>query len=191
MQSKAATVSQYLAELPPDRREAIQAVRKVMLDNFDEGIEELMSYGMIGYGIPHSVYPPGYHCDPKQPLPFAGLASQKQAMSLYLMCAYYHKDIEREIREGFAKAGKKLDMGKCCIRFKKAEDLPLDVIAKVIKKSKVKPFIAHYESLLTRGGGVRPRADRQQPATKGSKAAVKKTGKKIAKKAGKAAAKRA
>ena len=88
MQSKAATVEAYLAGLPEDRRQALEAVRKVVLKNLDKDYEEGIQYGMIGYYVPHRVHPPGYHCDPKQPLPFAGLASQKNYMSLYLMCIY-------------------------------------------------------------------------------------------------------
>lgn len=94
MQSKATTVAQYLAELPAERREAIEAVRRVILDHLPEGVSEGMGYGMIGYSIPHSVYPKGYHCDPKQPLPFASLASQKNHMSLYLMNIYTAQDEE-------------------------------------------------------------------------------------------------
>ena len=92
MQSKATTVEQYLAELPEDRRKAIEAVRQVVLKNLDKDYEEGMQYGMIGYYVPHRVYPAGYHCDPKQPLPFAGLASQKNHMALYLMCVYGDSD---------------------------------------------------------------------------------------------------
>lgn len=88
MRSEAATVKKYLAALPADRRAAIEAVRKVVLENLDDGYEEGMQYGMIGYFVPHSVYAPGYHCDPRQPVPFAALASQKNYMSLYLMSAY-------------------------------------------------------------------------------------------------------
>src|SRR5580700_2777009 len=88
MQSKATTVERYLAELPPDRRAAVSAVREVILSNLDAGYAEGMQYGMIGYYVPHSIFPAGYRCDPKQPLPFAHLASQKNYMSLYLMCLY-------------------------------------------------------------------------------------------------------
>ena len=88
MQSKAATVEQYLAELPADRRHAISAVRELIRKNIDKGFQEGMQYGMIGYTVPHNLYPAGYHCDPKQPLPFVCLASQKNYMSLYLMCVY-------------------------------------------------------------------------------------------------------
>ena len=92
MRSEATTVEQYLAELPPDRREAITAIRAVILKNLPRGYEEGMGYGMIGYFVPHVVYPAGYHCDPRQPLPFASLASQKNHMALYLMCAYGDAD---------------------------------------------------------------------------------------------------
>ena len=113
MQSRAGTVDQYLAELPTDRREALQAVREVILKNLDKsGIEEGMQYGMIGYYVPHRVHPAGYHCDPKQPLPFAGLASQKNYMSVYLMCIYGATKEAAWFRQQWAKTGKKLDMGK-------------------------------------------------------------------------------
>src|SRR5262245_12097077 len=129
--SKAKTVKEYLAELPPDRRAALQAVREVILKNLDGGYEEGMQYGMIGYYVPHRVFPAGYHCDPKQPLPFAGLASQKNHMSLHLMAVYLGCDGQGEtpnakwFREAWTKTGKKLDMGKACIRFKKLDDVPL------------------------------------------------------------------
>ena len=132
MQSKAVTVAQYLDSLPPERRDAIEAVRRVILDNIDGDIEEGMQYGMLGYYVPHRVFPQGYHCDPAQPVPFAALASQKNYMSLYLMFAYADGESEALVREGFAKAGKKLDMGKSCIRFRKLEDLDLGVIGQAI-----------------------------------------------------------
>ncbi len=154
MQSKATTVAQYLAELPPDRRDAIEQVRKIILKNLDRGAdgksgyEEGMQYGMIGYYIPHSVFPPGYHCDPKQPLPFAGLASQKNYMSVYLMSVYGEGTHWLWFHQAWAKTGKKLDMGKCCIRFKKIEDLALDVIGEAISKTPVKKYIEHYEKAI-------------------------------------------
>jgi hypothetical protein len=154
MQSKAATVEQYLAALPSDRRAAIQAVRTVILKNLDVSYEEGMQYGMIGYYVPHSVYPAGYHCDPKQPLPFAALASQKNYMSLYLMCLYVGAEQFNWFQEAWAKTGKKLDMGKSCIRFKRLEDLPLDVIGKLIKRVSAKKHIAQYEA-ATKGQGPR------------------------------------
>lgn len=146
MTSKAATVAEYLASLPADRRTAIEAVRAVILRNLDPQYEEGMQYGMIGYYVPHRVYPPGYHCDPRQPLPFAALASQKNYLSVYLGCVYGPSDEERRFREAWARTGKRLDMGKTCIRFKQAEDLALDVIGEAIRRMPARKFIAHYEA---------------------------------------------
>ena len=148
MQSKATTVEQYLAELPEDRRKAIEAVRQVVLKNLDKDYEEGIQYGMIGYYVPHRVYPAGYHCDPKQPLPFAALASQKNHMALYLMCIYGHSDHAKWFQEAWAKTGKKLDMGKSCVRFKKVDDLALDVIGEAISRVPAKKYIAICEASL-------------------------------------------
>ncbi len=148
MQSKAATVEEYLSELPEERREALAAVRDVVLENLPKGYEEGMQYGMIGYFVPHSVYPSGYHCDPRQPLPFAGLASQKNHMSIYLMCVYGDPEHEAWFRQAWEKTGKKLDMGKSCVRFKKIDDVPLKVVGQAIKRVPAKKFIARYESVV-------------------------------------------
>jgi len=148
MQSKATTVEQYLTELPLDRRAAIAAVRAVILKNLPTGYEEGMQYGMIGYYVPHSIYAAGYHCDPRQPLPFACLASQKNYMSLYLTCVYDDGEQATRFREAWAKTGKKLDMGKSCIRFKKLDDLPLDVIGRAINRMPIKKHIAWYEAAM-------------------------------------------
>lgn len=146
MQSSAKTVNEYLRELPDDRRKAISAVRAVIRENLQPGFEEGMQYGMIGYFVPHSIYPAGYHCDPKQPLPFTALASQKNAMSLYLMACYGDEEEQVWLRDQFTKAGKKLDMGKSCIWFKKLDDLPLDVVGAAIRRTTVPDYIAAYES---------------------------------------------
>lgn len=156
--SKARTVQEYLAGLAPDRRAALQAVREVLLKNLDKGYEEGIQYGMIGYYVPHHIYPPGYHCDPKQPLPFAGLASQKNHMALYLMCVYGRPELEAWFRKEWGKSGKKLDMGKSCVRFKQLEDLPLDVIGRAVACVPVKAFVAHYESVLKTSGSRRKKA---------------------------------
>jgi hypothetical protein len=148
MQSKAATVQQYLSELPEDRRTALEAVRRVVLKNLDKDFEEGIQYGMIGYYVPHTVYPPGYHCDPSQPLPFAALASQKNYMSLYLMCVYGDSPLSQWFRAAWAKTGKKLDMGKSCVRFKQVDDLALDVIGEAIKRVTAKSYIAHCEAAI-------------------------------------------
>lgn len=166
MQSKARTVKEYLAELPPDRRAAIKAVRAVILKNLDNGIEEGMSYGMIGYCVPHRIYPAGYHCNPKQPLPYAGLASQKNHMSVYLSSVYEDGGEEKWLREQFRKAGRKLDMGKCCIRFKRLEDLPLDVIGRAIERFPIRKHIEHYEK------SILPKNKRAAAKASASKAAA-------------------
>lgn len=173
MPTKPATVQDYLASLPDDRREALEAVRKVILKNLPKGYEEGMQYNMIGYFVPHSIYPDGYHCDPKQPLPFGGLASQKNHMSMYLFCLYCDPEgKDRFVREWKA-TGKKLDMGSSCIRFKKLEDVPLDVLGAAIKRTPVKDFIAFYEANTKR-------PTKKKPATK--KTAKKPTTKKVSKK---------
>jgi hypothetical protein len=148
MQSKATTVREYLASLPADRRAAIEAVRAVILQNLDKDYEEGMQYGMIGYYVPHRVYPPGYHCDPKQPLPFVCLASQKNHMAVYLGCIYGHKEREKWFRDAWAKTGKKLDLGKSCLRFRKLDDLALDIVGEAIRKVPVRQLIADYESVI-------------------------------------------
>jgi hypothetical protein len=148
MQSKATTVKQYLAELPAERRSTIESVRSLILKNLDPVFAEGMQYGMIGYYVPHRVYPPGYHCDPRQPLPFICLASQKNYLSLYLGCVY-GPEREQPFRTAWAKTGKKLDMGKSCIRFKKIDDLALEVIGNVIRRTRARDFIKYYEATLT------------------------------------------
>ncbi len=144
MQSKAKTASQYLAELPADRRKAIEQVRNVILKNLPKGYEEMMQYGMISYAVPLSIYPPGYHCAKDTPLPFIGLASQKHFMAVYLSCFMNKKD-QAWFKKEYKASGKKLDMGKSCIRFKKPEDLALEVIGKAIARMPVKKFIEVYE----------------------------------------------
>jgi hypothetical protein len=148
MQSSARTVDEYLKSLPADRRTAVSAVRKVILANLPEGYEECMSYGMIGYVVPHRIYPAGYHCDPSLPLPFANLASQKNHMALYLMCCYGDKATDQWFRKKWVAAGKKLDMGKSCVRFKKLEDVSLEVIGQVIARVPVKNYIARIEQVF-------------------------------------------
>jgi Domain of unknown function (DU1801) len=181
MQSKATTVAQYLAELPEDRRKAIEAVRQVVLKNLDKDYEEGIQYGMIGYFVPHRVHPPGYHCDPKQPLPFAGLASQKNHMALYLMCTYGDTAHAKWFQDAWAKTGKKLDMGKACVRFKKLDDLALEVIGEAIKRVPAKKYIEHCEAALkTTGkqksqGPARAAASEKAPKTAKSAAPSQKS----------------
>lgn len=165
MQSKATTVEQYLSELPADRRQIIDVVRTVILDNLDSEFEEGIQYGMIGYYVPHRIYPQGYHCDTRQPLPFAGLASQKNHISLYLMTVYGEGSHWQAFQDAWAKTGKKLDMGKCCIRFKKIEDVALEVIGDAINRVPARDYIRHYEASFARD---RTGSTKSQPDTKSS-----------------------
>ncbi len=172
MPGKATTVAQYLDELPPDRRAALDAVRATILANLDPQLEEGMQYGMIGYYVPHRVFPQGYHCDPKQPLPYAALASQKQHMSIHLMASYMMGPEAEWLRTAWEKAGKKLDMGKSCIRFKRLEDVPLDVLGEAIRRVSAAEHVAFYLASL---GAPRPVGKpAAKPAAKSAaKAAVK------------------
>lgn len=150
MATTAKSVEEYLSELPPDRRDAIQKVREVILANLDKDYEEGIQYGMIGYYVPHRVYPAGYHCDPKQPLPYCGIASQKNHMALYLYFLYSDEENAERFRQAWRNTGKKLDMGKSCVRFRNLEDLALDVIGDAVRRSPAKEFIAKHEAALQR-----------------------------------------
>jgi len=136
------TPDKYVAALPEGRREAIAAVRAAILEHLPEGYEEGIQYGMLGYYIPLEHYPDTYN---GQPLSVAGLASQKNYMSLYLNCVYSDSGEKEWFEERWAETGKKLDMGKSCVRFKKLEDLPLDVVGEAIARVPPKDFIATYE----------------------------------------------
>ena len=142
VRSKASTVQEYLEELPSDRRSVVSEVRQLILANLPEGYAESMNWGMISYEIPLERYPDTYN---GQPLSYIALTAQKRHYSLYLNGVYQNADQEAWLREGFEKAGKKLDMGKSCLRFKKLEDVPLDVIAQVIASTSPDQFIARYE----------------------------------------------
>ncbi len=150
MPDKPTTVDQYIAQAPEDRRAALQAVREVFRKNLDPKYQEGIQYGAIGYCVPHSIYPAGYHCDPKQPLPFGGIANRKHYMTVGMFCLYVGRGVD-EFRKAWAKTGKKLDMGASCIRFKKLDDLALDVIAETLRKIPVSEFINVYESLIKTG----------------------------------------
>ena len=160
MQSKAASVTQYLAELPADRRAAITAVRRVLKQNVDASVEEGMQYGMIGFYIPHRIFPDGYHCDPKQPVPYAALASQKNHMSLYLMFADVGSDVDAWIRQAYAKAGKRLDMGKCCLRFRSLEDIDLGIVAEAVRRLPAATHLTNYVKQVGPGAWKRSKAKR-------------------------------
>lgn len=149
MQSKATTVDAYIAELPEDRQKMINEFRKVIKKNLPKGFQECMNYGMIGWVVPHSKYPGGYHCNPKDPLPFMGLASQKNSVNFYHMGIYGDPKLLKWFTDEHAKASsKKLDMGKSCVRYKKAEDIPLKLIGELAAKISVDDWIARYEKML-------------------------------------------
>ena len=140
--SKAETVDGYLAELPEDRRAAISAVRQVVLENLPQGYEEMMQFGMIGYVIPLERYPVTYN---GQALQYAALASQENYMSLYLMNVYSDEAVERWFVDRCKDNGKRLDMGKACVRFKSLQDLPIDLVGEAIALTPVDRFIERYE----------------------------------------------
>lgn len=151
MQSKATTPEQYIKELPEDRREAITKLRETMLKNLPKGFKETMSYGMLGYVVPHEIYPAGYHCDPKLPLPFANIASQKNFIAFYHMGVYSDPALLKWFTIEYPKhSPAKLDMGKSCIRFKKPEHIPYKLIGELVKKISVKDWIKTYEENLKR-----------------------------------------
>lgn len=142
MHSDAQTVEAYLAGLEPERRETVSKVRELILKHIPEGYAEVMNWGMITYEVPLEVFPDTYN---KKPLMFAALASQKNYCSLYLMGIYCNPDAEERLKADFSEAGKKLKMGKSCIRFKTLEDLPLNVIAEAVSKPDVDKFVANYK----------------------------------------------
>lgn len=177
MQSRATTVKEYLASLPPERRAAIEAVRDVIRTNVDGDIEEGMQYGMIGFYVPHRVFPAGYHTDASQPLPYVCLASQKQHMAVYLMYAYTGTAHEQWLREAYRQRGKRLDLGKSCLRFRSLEAIDLEVLAESLRRAPTRAFIAQYEA--------------SRPARKpAEKKVAKKTAKRVAKKTAQKTAKK-
>jgi len=143
VQSDAATAEEYLAELDDDRREAISAVRDVILANLPDGYEEVMQYGMISYVVPLSVLADTYN---GQPLMYLALASQKQYMSLYLTNVYGDESVEKWFKERYLATGKKLNMGKSCVRFKRLDDLPLDLVAEVVARTPIEEFVDIYHA---------------------------------------------
>jgi hypothetical protein len=180
MKSKATTVKEYLASLPEDRRKGIEVVRKVILKNLDKHYEESMLWGMIGYAVPHRVWPTGYHCDPSKPLMMAALTSQKNNLSVYLMSVYSDKVERAWFQKAWAKSGKKLNMGGSCIRFTKVEDAALDVIGEAIRRTPAKAYVESYVKLLA-STGRGPDGKKIKPGAAVKKVA-KKTAKKVAKK---------
>lgn len=146
MSSNAELPQDYIDALPDDRKQAILAIREALLINLPKGYEEVMSYGMLGYVVPHSLYPKGYHCDTKLPLPFINLASQKNFIALYHMGLYANPSLLEWFTTEYAKRCKtKLDMGKGCIRFKKMHDIPFELIGELASKMSVETWISVYE----------------------------------------------
>jgi uncharacterized protein YdhG (YjbR/CyaY superfamily) len=151
MQSKATTVEQYLAELPADRQKAMNELRKVIKKNLPKGFKEGMGYGNMGWSVPHSLYPSGYHCTPELPLPFIGIASQKNFIAVYHMGVYVDPKLYKWFVDEYAKAGVgKLDMGKSCIRFKNPDKIPYQLIGELASKITPYEWIATYEKNLKR-----------------------------------------
>ena len=151
MASKATTPEAYLAELPADRQEAIQKLRAILLKHLPKGFKEGMGYGMLCYSVPHSLYPAGYHCDPKLPLPFISVGSQKAHISLHHMGLYGDPKLLEWFTAEYPKHSKtKLDMGKGCVRFKKPETIPFELIAELAEKVTPEQWIACYESAFKR-----------------------------------------
>ena len=149
MKSKATSPQQYLEELQEDRKAAVEKLRQQILNNLPKGMEEQMSYGMLGYVIPHSIYPDGYHCDTSQPLPFMNLASQKNFIGVYSMVIYAKMEIYDWFTSEYAKRCKyKLDMGKSCIRLKKMNDIPFGLIGELSAKVSTEEWIAIYENAI-------------------------------------------
>ncbi len=150
MTSSAATPQEYIDSLPEDRKIFVSAIRDVLLQNLPEGFKEIMSYGMLGYVVPHSIYPKGYHVNPKLPLGFINLASQKNNVTLHHMGMYQGKLLEWFKGNWALHSKRKLDMGKCCIHFKKLEDVPLDLIAELATKMTPQQWIEYYENAFNR-----------------------------------------
>ncbi|MCX6294966.1 MAG: DUF1801 domain-containing protein [Bacteroidetes bacterium] len=151
MKTTASSPDEYVSQLPAERKDAILKLRKEILENLPKGFEERMSYGMIGYVVPHSLYPKGYHCDPKLPLPFANIANQKNFIAIYHMGIYADpKLLNWFITEYPKHTDAKLDMGKSCIRFKKPEQIPFKLFGELIRKMTVKEWIEKFEAAFNK-----------------------------------------
>lgn len=147
MQYEANTPEEYIAQVPEERKAVMEQLRKIIRDNLPKGFEEGINYKMIGYYVPHSIYPEGYHCDTSLPLPFMNIASQKNSINLYHSGIYAKKELLDWFVEEYPKYSKrKLDMGKSCIRFKKIEEIPFDLIAELCTKMTVEEWIEIYET---------------------------------------------
>ena len=153
MTSDAKSPDEYIASLPEERKQVMASLRKTIKSNLPKGFEEVMSYGMIGYVVPHSIYPDGYHCSPELPLPFMNIASQKNYMALYHMGLYTDKKLMTWFTGEYPKySAQKLDMGKSCVRFKKPDDIPLKLIGELCAKMPVQNWIDLYENNIKKKG---------------------------------------
>jgi uncharacterized protein YdhG (YjbR/CyaY superfamily) len=151
MTSTTSTIEQYINEAPEDRRAALQKIRTIILENLPEGFQEQISYGMIGYVVPHSIYPKGYHCTPELPLPFFSFASQKNSINFYHMGIYAKPELYDWFVSEYPKHSKqKLDIGKSCIRIKKPENIPFELIGELVKKMSVAEWIKTYEAAFNK-----------------------------------------
>jgi hypothetical protein len=151
MQIKADSPDHYIEQLPDERQAPMRKLRQTIIENLPEGFEETMNYGMIGYVVPHAIYPGGYHCEPSLPLPFINIASQKHFIALYHMGIYADKAIlDWFTGEYPIHCPTRLDMGKSCIRFKKPELIPYDLIGELLKKISVEQWIETYETQIKR-----------------------------------------
>lgn len=149
MKANGTTVKEILANVPEERAEAFNKLHETIIENLPEGFEAAISYGGLGYVVPHSLYPSGFHCKPEEPLPFAGIASQKNSVNLYHMGIYSDPELMKWFTEEYPKHSKrKLDMGKSCIRFKKTQDIPFELIGELMKKMTVQDWVNIYESNL-------------------------------------------
>ncbi|MCM8568243.1 DUF1801 domain-containing protein [Gramella jeungdoensis] len=147
MKIEASSPEEYIDKIPEERKESFSKLRSVIKDNLPTGFEETISYGMIGYIVPHSLYPEGYHCDPKLPLPFINLASQKNYIAVYHSGIYASPDLQKWFVNQYKKQiGKKPDMGKSCIRFKKTDEIPFDLIGELASKMTTQEWIDLYET---------------------------------------------
>jgi hypothetical protein len=189
---KYTTVASYLDALSPADRPVMEALRKLILANLGRGFEEGIQYNAIGYYVPHSVFPSGYHCDPKQPLPYIGLARQKSHFGLYLFNLYTNSHERLAFEQAWKATGKKLDMGASCVRFKKLEDVPLEVIAAMLKSQDAASHVRNYQAALQAGGrGVGGSGGGTNSAKPGARKSTKKIGKKATKKLSKKTSKKA
>ncbi len=151
MQIEAKNPDHYIEQVPEDRKEAMKKLRKTILDNLPEGFKEVINYGMIGYVVPHSIYPRGYHVNPELPLPFMSIASQKNFIALYHSGIYVDEKLQKWFIEEYPKHNKtKLDMGKSCIRFKKVDQLPYELIGELVSKMKLEEWLEIYEKAINR-----------------------------------------